>query len=151
MSNTGKTLKYVAIVWEGFLCFGALYGGAYLLEYGDSVYMGIAVILGGFLFALVSGLVLYGFGIIVERVEMDAKGDGSTRQTLAPAIPANCKRCPQCGNRIGMYDKHCTSCGHDLKAASTDDWRCTCGKTNPKYVSTCSCGKSAREVREMKN
>ena len=35
--------------------------------------------------------------------------------------------------------------------ASADSWKCTCGKVNPKYIVTCSCGKSAREVREQKN
>lgn len=34
---------------------------------------------------------------------------------------------------------------------ANDGWTCTCGQVNPKYMSTCPCGKSAREVREMKN
>lgn len=75
------------------------------------------------------------------------------QQTLGATIPANYKRCPKCGNRVGMNDKHCGSCGCDLKGATTqtntDSWTCTCGKVNPKYLVTCSCGKSAREVREM--
>ena len=29
------------------------------------------------------------------------------------------------------------------------EWTCTCGKVNPPYMSSCSCGKTAREIREM--
>lgn len=30
-----------------------------------------------------------------------------------------------------------------------DGWLCTCGKMNPQYMSSCTCGKTAREIREM--
>ena len=32
------------------------------------------------------------------------------------------------------------------KIISDGGWKCTCGKTNYSYVSTCSCGKNKREV-----
>ena len=33
--------------------------------------------------------------------------------------------------------------------AINGQWKCTCGKVNPPYMSSCTCGKTAREIREM--
>ena len=33
--------------------------------------------------------------------------------------------------------------------AINGQWKCTCGKVNPPYMSSCACGKTAREIREM--
>lgn len=160
-SDVGSKLQSVARWFYGItltlLLVGGGIGAIWVLLNADFiiailVIVGIVLAIGLYiLVALISSWYIHGFGTLVQKAEKDL----DVRTTPGANIPANYKRCPKCGNRVGMYDKNCGFCGHDLKAttvqAESDGWTCTCGKVNPQYMSTCSCGKSAREVRERKS
>lgn len=47
---------------------------------------------------------------------------------------------------ICMNDPVMTETEHKQQMMSSGGWRCTCGKTNPVYTSTCVCGKNKRDV-----
>ena len=66
-----KTFKTIALIWELFLILGVLAGTYFLTLDDDTIVVGIVVFVGGLLFACVSGMVLTGFGIIVENAQME--------------------------------------------------------------------------------
>ena len=121
--SISDALKKTALVVLGIMLVGALLGGFSLLSYDQTAVYGWIVLIFGALGAWVSYLVLTGFGILVEQVEMSQRE--KEKKEYRP-----------------MYQSS--------PSAPADGWKCTCGKVNPKYMSTCSCGKSAREVRENK-
>lgn len=52
-----------------------------------------------------------------------------------------------------MADRNTKAEGHDLKQKRFDaallsagGWRCTCGRANPNYTSTCTCGTHMRQI-----
>ena len=36
----------------------------------------------------------------------------------------------------------------DQKTLANGGWKCTCGRVNPSYTGTCSCGKKKRDIEE---
>ena len=144
--NVGVKIQTVAkvsyFVCLAFILLGgvigviaALFSGSFLLILLSLV---MVVVLANLYFwsALISSWYIHGFGLLVEKAEKDL-GYVETESDYKP-----------------MYGDAAQKLSAQHRAPATapaDGWKCTCGKTNPKYVSTCSCGKSAREVREQKN
>ena len=80
-------------------------------------------------------------------------GDGAP--TAAPASASRyqaapvqeMRPCESCGTMMRADEKYCTNCGHVVSggahrtAQANDGWKCSsCGRTNPNYQTTCSCG-----------
>lgn len=109
-------LKKTAIVVMAIMMAGAVVGGFSLLSYDDTTVYGVIVLVFGALGAWVSYLLLTGFGILVEQAETNQ--DEKTKKAYQP-----------------MYGNAAQ------KTAPADGWKCTsCGRTNPNYQTTCSCG-----------
>lgn len=58
-----------------------------------------------------------------------------------------------CGARNRAGARYCVSCDREFQPTSpnlgkvpTGGWKCSCGRGNASYVTTCSCGKNKREV-----
>ena len=132
----GKALKILAVIVMIAAVLGTVVVGISVeLEPG----IDFVVIMGGFLSAIVSYAVLYGFGILVEKAEKDM-----AEKTILPAFY---------GSNPTEQSQPVSAQPAKTSAAPAgvikDGWRCTCGKVNPSYMSSCSCGKTAREIREM--
>lgn len=67
-NNPGNKLKVLAIVLTVILMLGSIIGGILIISNeGRDSWMGWPVLLGGTLFAWVSGLMMYGFGELIEN------------------------------------------------------------------------------------
>lgn len=120
MYNIGKSLKIVALIWELFLVIG-VFGGIVL--WGDNFFVSLIIIVGGGLFALVSYLVLYGFGIIVEQAELSRVAEKSEySRTKKLSILARKK---------------------EEEEENKAFWVCKCGAKNAEHAVSCKeCGNS---------
>ena len=124
----------------------------------------------GCLSAWLGGLWLYAYGEIADcLISIDARlyraeGKSDTKPThtapapaapaapaapVAPAAPTSAVTifCTACGARNHANAKHCVSCNAELESqvtqpsASGKTWKCTCGRVNSGYVSSCPCGR----------
>ena len=120
MYNTGKILKIVAPIWALFLLFG-VFGGIVL--WGDNFFVSLIIIVGGGLFALVSYLVLYGFGIMVEQAELSRVAEKSEYSRT---------------KKLSKLSKD-----KEDQEADREFWVCKCGAKNAEHAVSCKeCGNS---------
>ena len=135
--NAAAKLKAAAriLCWLGII--GSLIKGITLIvqasrSYTDGSYitfLGLATIAAGAFISWLLSLVLYAFGELVEHTASIDSKMGKDTATIQQAAP----------EKETEKDK-------DKKIITDGGWKCTCGKTNYSYVSTCSCGKNKREV-----
>jgi len=78
-------------------------------------------LIGGSLGAYISSLILCGFGELIEELT---------------SIRVYCKK----------IDDKLQETGSDDKLLAKGGWKCTCGRTNPSYTTTCACGTNRRSV-----
>ena len=147
-SNAGKSIKsyvsvmvaigYVISIILGFAILG--FGAEY--ESAGIVILGIVVSVVGCVIAWLSGLMLYAYGEIADRlISIDEKISSNnltveesalntTPETQGDFQSKNCDRKKETGN------------------IPADSWKCTCGRVNASYVSTCPCGINRREIQK---
>ncbi len=127
-SDIGKKIKTVGIV----VC---LIGIIASIEFGKAVWtdfgvtLGIVVIVGGSLLSWLFSFFFYGFGEMIDRItSIDNK-----------LININSDKMVQ----------HLFKTMNETQIPDPNEWKCSCGKTNPLYVGTCSCGKDKDGVIAM--
>ena len=152
--NAGKQIKGIAIgffitqIVVGILVAVTLFVISALAD-EDAVWIGC--LLGG-LFTLVatpfaawfSALILYGFGEIVDTAIANRLNSDGEANIVSEAKP---KSTPNA--YFSSYKSTKTAPSKTAATSGPAAWTCTCGKVNPPYMSSCSCGKTAREIREM--
>ena len=89
-------------------------------------------------------LMLYGFGEIVDTAITNRLTSDGEAQVVAEAKPKQ-----SLASYFSSYKAGKTAPSKPGNTVGPTEWTCTCGKVNPAYMSSCSCGKTAREIREM--
>ena len=153
-NNAGKQIKGIAIeffitqIVVGILAAVTLFAISALAD-EDAVWIGC--LLGG-LFTLVatpfaawfSALILYGFGEIVDTAIANRLNSDGEAAVVTEAKPKKAL-----SSYFAGYKAETKLQTAPQGPAINGQWKCTCGKVNPPYMSSCSCGKTAREIREM--
>lgn len=122
MFNSGKVLQTLGIIITIAGMLGALVGG--ILVISSSFLLTLLIWIGGGFFAFLIGCLVGGFGELIEN-----------SGTIAYELKRN-------------YDREKK---HEKDAAATpsvhaDEWLCSCGRVNKKYVSSCACGRAKPET-----
>ena len=129
-----------ALVVGGLGCLGAWLGGLWLYAYGEIADCLISI------------------DARLYRANLDGKSDVQSTYTApaasAPAAPTSTPTifCTSCGTRNDANAQYCSVCKANLinqaatpktatPKATTGTWRCSCGRVNSGYVSSCPCGK----------
>lgn len=143
--NPGKKLQKLATVlfWVEVVCsvilaFALGLEKNYRSDY--SFYAGIffGFLIGGPIVSYCSSLFLYAFGELVEKVNEIHKTNSST-DTNAP-MHASVESCTR--ETAQSVDRVSYLMEHPNQRPSENTWLCTCGRCNPRYMSSCVCGKS---------
>ena len=135
--NAAAKLKTAArvVCWLGII--GSVIRGIIMIVLASkshtdgsaATFLGLLTIVIGPLASWLLSLVLY---VFAEMAEHTAKIDGK----MGKDTPAVQQAAPETE----------TEQDRNRKIISDGGWKCTCGKTNYSYVSTCSCGRNKREV-----
>ena len=134
MAETIKTILIVLSILEaiGIIIIANTITGSFFI----SLLLGIFVAVVGILFTIVITSCLQGFGELVQNsadaVTLLEKGQTSAE----PELKTNSTAATSDKNKTIEY-KTTTENG---------EWRCTCGRINRSYISTCACGKSKIDV-----
>jgi len=146
-SNAGQSIKkYVEIVCR--ICYALVgIGAGLILIVGFatsptpvagliSIIIAALVAALGFLSIWISGLMLYAYGEITDRlINIDVtlakmnKPEDDAPSVVSPARPVPAP-VPHCPNPTGP------------------SWTCSCGRVHAPYVSTCPCGVNKRDLQE---
>lgn len=94
------------------------------------------------------GFFLAMIGLIVVLSRPDNRRYTVKPMGATPSAPSESWTCKNCGTQNRLSNT-CVTCGYQkstrrvagsVAVPNNGVWRCTCGKTNPTYVGTCSCG-----------
>ncbi len=127
--NIGSKIKGLATVicWIGII-ISIIIGFMTFAQFnrlapGRGVLMAILIIAGGSLLSWIGSFVLYGFGELIDKADsIDRKlGSGSGPSLI--------------GGGAASYPGPVTN-----RQPGPNEWKCKCGRINPNYVGTCSCG-----------
>ncbi|MBE6942240.1 MAG: hypothetical protein E7455_08170 [Ruminococcaceae bacterium] len=103
-----------------------------------------------------SGLWLYAYGEITDRIinideKMTAENLPEEKKPLfaTPVSQRGCY-CETCGAKNAAGARYCVACSAELDGVKVPagGWKCTCGRVNASYVSTCACGVNRREIQK---
>lgn len=143
--NPGKKLQKLATVlfWVEVACsvilaFALGLKKDYRSDY--SFYAGIffSFLIGGPIVSYCSSLFLYGFGELIEKV--------GEMHKVNSYVDKNAPMHASIGNRtretVQSVDLVSHLIEHPNQRVSENSWLCSCGRCNPKYMSSCVCGKS---------
>ncbi len=107
--------------------------------------VGVGMAIVGPIVAWLSALLMYGFGVLVEKAEMDLIRYAAPKRVRDHLGVSD--KCETCGAVVAPDAKFCTGCGNAVSAASQRSvsvpggWKCiSCGRVNLRYQTTCSCG-----------
>lgn len=151
-SDVGKKIKGVAVasfVLEAiagivvFMCF--LIDG---YEFWECL-----IPLGSILVSLIIAWFIYGFGELVDNSVSVTEDTRVIREKLNKSSEQSKKSedKPFAGNnKPASAPKNSNSTQkkafQNASTANAGSWACTCGKVNPKYMSSCTCGVSRKEI-----
>lgn len=154
-TNVGPKIQAVAkwayLVCTGIVLVGAVIGviasflsGSFLLFLLSLIAIALCVVV-YILAAMISSWYIHGFGVLVEKAEMDLDRNAASKRASSPWGAS--RKCEMCGTVIASDAKFCACCGNAVGAAPLysvsvkDGWKCpSCSRMNPKYQTTCSCG-----------
>lgn len=128
--NVGEKIKgmarFVFIAGIVASAIGAIVLWANNNSYTPTVLSGILVLVSGTISSWITAILVYGFGELIESTQ-------DIRRTLK-------------GTEKDSAMSLLTEEARERKTLKDGGWKCTCGRTNESYVSTCACGKNKREV-----
>ena len=147
----GEKIKNFALIFFGLMVLGGLISAITLMA-NESFFLGLGVLLGTALSAYLSGLFLSGFGELIQSSEENEahnreilailkNGGASHASPAAPAAPAPVAAQPA----HAQVPVTGPTAGGGVRLEN-GWWRCVCGVENADYVSSCSCGRSKRDV-----
>ena len=118
--NIGGKIQALAqiICWIGII-ISAIVG---LCVIGDSVLLGLIIIVIGFLSSWIGSFVMFGYGELIEATS-------ETRDMTYELLHRK-------------ENNGASACNASTNAVPAGGWRCNCGRVNAPYTSTCVCGKS---------
>lgn len=160
--DIGKKLKAVArflvylavvagaiLILIGFIKFikdigdlesATVLGGSSFSSYerrGNSSFAGLMMMvygIAGTFVSIISSMLMYGFGELVEKATGSSSGNTVEHYREGASSAVTPKR--------DTVESIIVS----SRQPSAGEWKCSCGKVHPKYVSSCSCGKSRSEA-----
>lgn len=120
--------------------FATVLGGAYyssLERSGNSSFAGLMMMIfgiAGTIASFLSSMLMYGFGELVEKATASSsRSIGGKYSEKAASIVT-----PQNDSIEDLIDS--------TRQPPAGEWKCSCGKIHPKYVSSCTCGKSRNDI-----
>ena len=130
--NCGKKLQGIARI---FLILGAIasviLAFVFGRDWGDfDFWRFLAILVGGGAFVYVNSLLIYAFGLIVEKNE----GQVSAVRQQGTVVR-------QQGTVLTAEDRE----KEERRVLAEGGWKCSCGRVNSHYISSCACGKNRRE------
>ena len=114
------TATQVHSFWTFLLIFGATLLGAYL-----------------------TSLFLYGFGELIDSTQENLYTNKAIRAKLkSENSEKSLESAPSPAYRQSSFSQHSYGA-----SAQNGKWKCSCGRINDDYVSTCACGRNKRDVK----
>ena len=131
--NIGEKIKIFAktVCWIGIVL--SIVSGILLM--GASGVVGVLAIIIGSLASWIGSFTLYGFGELIEKTAEIA--ENTKKNNINDQLETLLGLTNGGNTKITESDKNLLSDG---------GWKCDCGKVQAKYVSSCSCGRSKRDV-----
>ena len=151
--NIGRTIKVLAIIFLVSAIFVSFYYGISLIDdvspksefYPDLLELCITIIVVGSIGGLVTSLLLYGFGELIQQTKR-------LSDTLCPSETHSCLASMrnlfvQSGYRVtnNYIDDEDDEDDEDAIYEAAGAWTCPCGRKNSPYAHTCICGYDRRE------
>jgi hypothetical protein len=168
--NSGGKIKSFASILFAIMAVGGLIGGIVAAIAARSFWLFLGVAIGSIVSAYVTSLFLYGFGDLIEssqntaytnKMIMDRLNhpDQDMRQTAtyipaAPPAATNGYTAPVAASYVSNNGSAQSAASQPVSAFGTKTamklpdgkWRCSCGRINESYVSSCACGMNKRDV-----
>ena len=140
LKNAGSTIRVSGCIASGVLAFGLFILSSHLdstvLEV-TTVVSAIIIFVIGCLISWFSGLLLYAFGEVVDRlgsIDVNVRHLSSNNASAPAPVSVN----PTTRSVVESAPR--------TSAPTPSNWTCPCGRVNAAYVGTYTCGKSKRDA-----
>ena len=149
--NVGASIKGLAraIAIIAFIPYGIIAIVLVVATEGWGIFLSPIVIGIGYGIAWLSGLLLFGFGELIsssaEQATLLRRLSGKTQAENDILMRAT-KVLANTANEKKVQSAQTTQPAQPANAYTDGSWVCTCGQHNPKYVTTCTCGKNKSEL-----
>ncbi len=148
--DIGGKIKGLAKVfcWLGIIA-SVITGIALMVTDEDLILAGLLSMVVGSFASWISTWLLYGFGEIIDKLyEIEANTHNDKKEKMSETNYSH-KRVfidPEKLNQEEIFLANAEEASRQNKILSEGGWKCSCGRVNERYVSSCTCGKSKSEV-----
>ena len=143
--HPGEKVKSFALIFFWITVIGGGIAAIVTAIAAGSFWLFLGIALGSLICAYLSGLFLSGFGELIESSQENA---ATNKQILRKLESSGPDQHPSAPSPVPAQQRAARSTPTPTAAsgAPAGKWRCDCGRINENYVSSCTCGRSKREV-----